>query len=280
MSYRIIGDSCTDLPEELKKDKHFRLVPLTLLIDGEEIIDDETFDQKSFMEKVKASSKEPKSACPSPDDYMKEFDFDGDVYVVTLSSKLSGSHNSAELAKRLYLEENPGKNIEIFDSRSASVGQTLIAMKIKELAEQGLSFNSIVEKVYDFRNGMNTKFVLETLETLIKGGRIKGIHALLVNALNIKPIMKGTKEGTIAKLDQSRGIKRALKRMIEIIEKDVVKPSERIFAIAHCNNFKRAKYVCEEVLKRVPFKDHLIVDTAGVSTIYANEGWNNSCLLI
>lgn len=272
MSYRIIGDSCTDLPEKLKKDKHFRLVPLTLLIDGEEIIDDETFHQKSFIEKVKASSKGPKSACPSPDDYMKEFDFDGDIYVVTLSSKLSGSYNSAELAKRLYLEENPGKNIEIFDSRSASVGQTLIAMKIKELAEQGLSFNDIVEKVNEFRNGMKTKFVLETLETFIKNGRITGIQAILVNTLNIKPIMEGTKEGSVAKLDQSRGIKRALKRMIEIIEKDIVKPSERIFAIAHCNNFERAKFVCEEVLKRVPFKDYLIVDTAGVSTTYANEG--------
>ena len=272
MSYRIIGDSCTDLPEELKKDKHFRLVPLTLLIDGEEIIDDETFRQKSFIEKVKASSKGPKSACPSPDDYMKEFDFDGDIYVVTLSSKLSGSYNSAELAKRLYLEENPGKNIEIFDSRSASVGQTLIAMKIKELAEQGLSFNDIVEKVNEFRNGMKTKFVLETLETFIKNGRITGIQAILVNTLNIKPIMEGTKEGSVAKLDQSRGIKRALKRMIEIIEKDVVRPSERIFAIAHCNNFERAKFVCEEVLKRVSFKDYLIVDTAGVSTTYANEG--------
>ncbi len=272
MSYRIIGDSCTDLPEKLKKDEHFRLVPLTLLVDGEEIVDDETFNQKSFLEKVKASPKEPQSACPSPDDFMKEFDFDGDIYIITLSSNLSGSYNSAELAKRLYLEDNPGKNIEVFDSRSASVGQTLIAMKIRELAEEGNTFQTIVTKVNEFRRGMKTKFVLETLETFIKSGRISGIQAILASTLNIKPVMAATKEGTVEKLDQARGINKALNRMVKIIEKDVIKPGERILGISHCNNYERALFVKEEILKRVPFKEHFIVDTAGVSSTYANEG--------
>ena len=84
--------------------------------------------------------------------------------------------------------------------------------------------------------------------------------------------MAATVEGTITKLEQARGITRALKRMIKIIERDVIKPSERILAISHCNNYERALFVKDEILKRVSFKDFLIVDTAGVSTTYANEG--------
>ena len=272
MSYRIIGDSCTDLPQTLKEDPHFRLVPLTLIVDDVSIIDDETFNQKDFLERVKASPHSPKSACPSPEDYMKHFDFDGDVYVVTLSSPLSGSYNSAELAKKLYLEEHPNKNIEIFDSHSASIGQTLIAMKIKELIEANQSFETVVEKVRAFRDGLNTKFVLESLDTLRKNGRLTGLQAIIASALNIKPVMGATPEGNICKLDQARGITKALINMAKIIEQDVIKPSEKIIGIAHCNNHERALFVKEEILKRVPFKDCFIVNTAGVSSMYANEG--------
>ncbi|HHV10088.1 MAG TPA: DegV family protein [Clostridiales bacterium] len=272
MSYRIIGDSCTDLPGELKSDPHFKLVPLTLIVDGVSIVDDDTFNQKDFLERVKAYPHSPKSACPSPEDYMKHFDCDGDVYVVTLSSHLSGSYNSAELAKKLYTDEHPDKKIEVFDSRTASVGQTLIAMKIKELVEAQNPFEAVVEKVFAFRDELNTKFVLESLDTLRKNGRLSGIQAILASALNIKPVMGATPEGTICKVDQARGITKALNLMAKCVEADAVKPSEKILGIAHCNNRERAEFVKAEVLKRIPFKDSFIVDTAGVSSLYANDG--------
>ncbi|NLK74521.1 MAG: DegV family protein [Clostridiales bacterium] len=272
MSYRIIGDSCTDLPEFLKEDEHFKLVPLTISLDDETIVDDNTFNIKGFLSKLKSSNSYPKSACPSPQQYMEQFDFDGDIYVITLSSALSGSYNSAQLAKKLYLEKHPDKNIEVIDSRSASVGQTLLAYKIKELVEKGHSFQSVVEQVYAFRSSMKTKFVLESLEILMKNGRLTGLQAFICNTLNIKPILGATPEGTICKLDQSRGIMRALSNMAKIIEKDVVKPQERILGIAHCNNYERALFIKDEILKRIPFKDCIIVETAGISTMYANEG--------
>ena len=272
MAYKIIGDSCTDLPPYLKKDEHFKLVPLTLIVEDVSIVDDESFDQKDFLRRVKESPHSPKSACPSPDDYMKEFDFEGDIYVITLSSVLSGSYNSAELAKRLYLEDHPDKKIEIIDSRSASVAQTLIAMKIKELVQEGHIFESILEKITSFRNELKTKFVLESLDTLRKNGRLTNIQAIIASALNIKPVMAATAEGAITKLDQARGIGRALITMAKLIEKDVMKPQEKVLAISHCNNYERAVFVKEEIAKRVPFKDYLIVDTAGVSSMYASDG--------
>ena len=128
--YKIAVDSCGDFPEELKKDPHFVRVPLTLSLDGWEKRDDETFDQADFLRRVAEYPECPKSSCPSPEKYMQYFDAADDVYIVTLSKHLSGSYNSAELAKKMYLEEHPDKNIHVFDSKSASAGQTLQAYEI------------------------------------------------------------------------------------------------------------------------------------------------------
>lgn len=272
MSYKIIVDSCTDLTEDMRKDGHFHVVPLTLQVGEEHVVDDQTFDQAKFLKLVSESPVAPKSACPSPEAYMELYKGEEDIYVVTLSGNLSGSFNSAEVARKLYLEENPHKNIELFNSCSASVGQTLIALKIQEYARMEKSFEEITRLVHKFRESLSTKFVLENLDTLRKSGRLTGLKAIISSVLNIKPVMYGTPEGSINKLDQARGIQKALGLMVESVEKDVKNPESRIFAIAHCNNAARAQFVKEEVLKRVPFKGCIIVDTAGVSTMYAGDG--------
>lgn len=271
MAYKIIGDSCTDLTKEMKEEGFVSLVPLVLSIEDEEFVDDETFDQKAFLEKMQGSEQCPKSACPSPERYMREFENQKECFVVTLSGKLSGSYNSALLAKNMYQEEHPETQIEIVDSQSASCGQMLIALKIKELKEKGLSFEEVKQKIAHFRDNMQTKFVLESLENLRKNGRLTNVTAMICNVLNIKPVM-GAKEGEIVKLDQTRGMGKALLRMVEYIEADAKDVTTKILGIAHCNNKERAEFVKHEILKRVPFKDCIIVDTAGVSTLYANDG--------
>ena len=143
MSYKIIGDSCTDITEEMKREGMISLVPLTLTVEEENFVDDDTFDQRKFLDKMKQSTECPKSACPSPERYLKEFEGQEECYVVTLSSKLSGSYNSAVLAKNMYQEEHPEAKIEIVDSKSASCGQMLLAVKLKELKEKGFSFEEV-----------------------------------------------------------------------------------------------------------------------------------------
>lgn len=271
MSYRIIGDSCTDLPMELKENKNISLVPLSILVDDETIIDDNTFNQIEFLEKVAQSKNCPKSSCPSPESFMAYFEAADDIFIITLSSKLSGSYNSAQLAKKLYLEDHPHKNIEVIDSKSASIGQTIIAMKLIEFEEQGLSFEEIVTKITAYRDEMEIKFVLESLETLRKNGRLTNLTAVICSALNIKPIMGGH-DGEIVKLDQARGIERALQKMIKLIESDVKGAKDKILGIAHCNNFERAMYVKDEILKVLPFAKCFIANTAGIASMYANEG--------
>lgn len=271
MSYYVLCDSCTDFTAELRKDAHYQLVPLTLHIGEHDIVDDDTFDQKDFLKRVAEYPECPKSSCPSPESFLAYFSAVDEIYIVTLSSHLSGSYNSAVLAQKMYQEEHPDKKIHVFDSHTASVGQTLIAMKINELASQGLAFEQVVQQVDHFIAEQGTKFVLETLEILRKNGRLSTVTATIANVLNIKPVMTGI-SGKIDKLTQARGMNKAIHKMAEAIAADAVNPKEKILGIAHCNNLQRAQQTKEEILKLVPFKDVYITDTAGISSLYAADG--------
>lgn len=272
MKYKIIVDSCTDLTEEMKNDERIKVVPLSIEIGNTTIIDDESFDQKKFLSLVKESEETAKTACPSPNTYMEEMKDGENVFVVTLSGNLSGSHNSAETAKSLYIEEYGHKNIEVIDSCSASVAQTLITKKLMELTKSVVDFEGIKDEINKFRDEMKTKFVLYDLSTLAKNGRLTKVQALLVSALNIKPIMAGTEDGHIIKLGQERGFQRALKSLVKYIEQDAINAKDKILGIAHCNNYGKAMELKDMILEKVKFKDFLIVDTAGISTTYANDG--------
>lgn len=273
MSYKIVVDSCGELPERCKKDSHFESVPLVLDIDGHFVVDDDTFDQVDFLKRVAESPNCPKSSCPSPERYMEAYDCDAEnVYAVTLSAELSGSYNSAELGKRLYEEEKGEKNIYVFNSRSASVGETLIALKIEECEKVGMSFPEIIETVEDYIETQHTYFVLESLEALRKNGRLSNLKAFVANALNIKPVMGSTPQGTICQLDQARGVNRALKKMIDYIVENLKDPAEKVLAISHCNCPERAELVKKAILDRVSVKEIIILDTAGVSSLYASDG--------
>ena len=273
MSYKIIIDSCGELLDEWKKDEHFESVALTLNVGGENIIDDETFDQADFLKKVAASPECPKSACPSPERYMKAFDCDADhIYAVTLSAELSGSYNSAVLGRNLLEEEKPGRKIHVFNSCSASVGQTLIAMKIQECEEAGMSFEEVVAAVEHYIKGQHTFFVLENLDTLRKNGRLSKVKALVASALKIKPVMGSTDEGNICQLDQARGMNRAMIKMVEQIIEKTPDSEEKVLAISHCNCPARAQVLKEAFQERMKTGRIIVLDTAGVSSMYANDG--------
>lgn len=272
MSFHIVCDSCTDLTEEDLKKGCYTLVPLTLLVDGEEIIDDETFDQADFLAKVAASKESVKSACPAPESYMEAYSKADDIYVVTLSAELSGSYNSAVLGKNLYEEENGTKNIHVVNSRGAATTQVLIARKLNEYASQGMPFEEVVDKIEEYTTSLRTYFVLETLEVLRKNGRLSRLSATIAGALNIKPVMIGTRDGVIQKAAQARGMKKALAKMVEHMGSEGRDLTRRQFVISHCNCYERAVDVKELIKKHLHAEDVDIVDTKGVSSLYACDG--------
>ena len=273
MDYLIVMDSCGEMTEDMKQDERFISAPLTIEVDGYHIIDDETFDQKDFLRRVAASESGPKSACPSPDFYCKAFEKDADhIFAVTLSAELSGSYNSAQLGRSLAMEEHPDKKIYVFNSRSASIGETLISMKIRECEEKKMSFDEIIKHVEKYIASQVTWFVLESLETLRKNGRLSNLKAKVASVLNIKPVMTSTPSGNIAQLTQVRGINKALIRMVDHIVETADNASEKILAISHCNCPERARMVRDAIKERLKCKDIIVLDTAGISSMYASDG--------
>ena len=271
--YKILIDSCGELPQELKEDGHFSNVALVLEVDGQQIVDDETFDQADFLSRVAKSPNAPKSACPSPDAYMQKMEGDADhIYIVTLSAKLSGSYNSACVARDMYLEEHENARVYVFNSKSASIGETLIGIKIAECEEAGMSFDDTVACVEDYISQQHTFFVLETLETLRKSGRLSNLKAIIASTLNIKPVMGSTDEGEIFQLGQSRGMSKALDKMVSCMQEVTKNCEEKVLAISHCNCAERAYLLKAKLERAAKFKKIFIVDTAGVSTMYANDG--------
>lgn len=271
--YKILIDSCGELPQELKEDGHFSNVALVLEVDGQQIVDDETFDQADFLSRVAKSPNAPKSACPSPDAYMQKMEGDADhIYIVTLSAKLSGSYNSACVARDMYLEEHENARVYVFNSKSASIGETLIGIKIAECEEAGMSFDDTVACVEDYISQQHTFFVLETLETLRKSGRLSNLKAIIASTLNIKPVMGSTDEGEICQLGQSRGMSKALDKMVSCMQEVTKNCEEKVLAISHCNCAERAYLLKAKLERAAKFKKIFIADTAGVSTMYANDG--------
>lgn len=171
----------------------------------------------------------------------------------------------------LYREKYGKKQIHVVDSESASCGETQIVKKLVELEEQGLPFEEIVKQIEEFRSNMHTYFVLDNLETLRKNGRLTGVKALVASTLSIKPVMAGDK-GNIVQRGQSIGMKKALRRMAEIILEEVGDTQHRTLMITHCNAPDRAETIKKLLTDKVQFRDCLIMDTRGVSSMYANDG--------
>jgi len=270
MIKRIVGDSCTDLNREIQENLAIDIVPLRIFLGDQEFIDEIDFNTKKFLKDMIAFDDVIKTSCPSPEDYLKVIRGEGSVFIVTLSKELSGSYNSALLARKLYLEENNDKFIHIFNSRSAAVGQTLIALKIKELIDQQLSDETIVDKVEAYINSQQTLFILESLDNLIKNGRISKTKGFIADTFNIIPVMGSTPKGAIEFKTKGRGLK-AYKKMVALVAESVVAPEEKIFGITHIDNIEQAEKIKSMIEKKINFKKIVIVEGRGVSTSYADN---------
>lgn len=271
MKTKIVADSSCDLNESLEKVMDVDLVPFKIDVEEQSFIDDESLDVRELINAMHNSPNPIKTSCPSPGDFVEKYRDGDNIFVVTISEQLSGTFNSALLAKKMIMEEFPNKFIHVFNSRSASVGETLVSMKIHEYIEEKLTNSQIVEKVENFIDGMKTYFISEDLSNLVKNGRISKTQGLIANVLNIKPIMAGAPDGNIVALEKVRGSKKAFKRLVELIDETGVKFEERIVAISHANALQKALDLKED-LKKYNFKDIIIVETKGLSTAYVNDG--------
>lgn len=273
MGFKIVVDSCCDLTGQMLKDPRFIKVPLTIRSNGSSFIDNETFDQADLLWAMKQSEEAPSTACPSPQSYLDAYQGpeEEDVYVVTLSALLSGSHNSAVQARVLLEEEEPERNVHVFNSCSASSGEVLTALKIRELASSGMPFKKVVREVEQYICQMQTLFVLESLENLRKNGRLTKLQAVVTGALRIKLLMGATPQGEICKLGQALTMKQALGKLVDRMAADPDHQG-RVAAVCHCNCLERAFALKEQIEAKCQFQQVLILEAGGITTVYANDG--------
>ncbi|MTI49591.1 DegV family protein [Sporosalibacterium faouarense] len=273
MKMKIVADSACDVNKDLKERLNLELVPLTIQIDEKRYKDDKNINIKELIQHMKKSKDYPRTSCPSPNDFIEAFkgDEDEDVFAVTMSSGISGTYNSAVLAKNMVLEEMGNKFIHVFDTLSASVGETLVSMKILETAKENYEKLQIVEKVSEYIKDMKTFFVLENLDNLVKSGRLNALKGKVASLLSIKPILMASDDGVIEKLENVRGTKKAMRRLVDIIGEYGGKFEEKVLGIGHCSCLEKAKKLKEEALKRYNFKEIVIVEMAGITSVYANE---------
>ena len=272
----ILADSCCDLSPELLKKTQAKIAPLTITIDDTHYVDDGTVDIPPYLAAMKASKNPVRSACPSPDLYAEDIRAtEGDCFIVTLSAKLSGSHNAASLGVQLAQEDMPEKKVHVFDSESASAGETYIALMIHDLIAAGKSFEQIVELVEEKIRSMHTLFVLDSLDNLVKNGRISRTVALLANVLSIRLLMSDDGHGAIKNISKARGIKGALTQMVETCRKHtegLATASQRL-VISYCNCPERARQVRDMIREKCPAIGEIVMmPTSALSSMYANDG--------
>lgn len=272
----ILADSCCDLSPELLKKTQARVAPLTITIDDKHYVDDGTVDIPPYLAAMKASKNPVRSACPSPDLYAEDIKAaDDDCFIITLSAKLSGSHNAAVLGVQLAEEDMPEKKVHVFDSESASAGETYLALMIHDLIAAGKSFEQIVETVEEKIRSMHTLFVLDSLDNLVKNGRISKTVALLANVLSIRLLMSDDGHGAIKNISKARGIKGALTQMVETCRKHtegLATASQRL-VISYCNCPERARQVRDMIREKCPAIGEIVMTpTSALSSMYANDG--------
>lgn len=267
---KIVADSSLDTRPQDEQILPVTKVPFSIIFDHTTIVDSRDVDLNVFTHTMQESEKF-QSACPNPNDYLEAFIGEEDVFCITITAKLSGSHNSAELAKKLYEDSTElKKKIHIFDSMSASTGPFLIYYKIMELWQQGKTYNEIKHKVMDYIPKMHTMFISKSLENLRKGGRLSNIKAFFVRALNIVPLM-GAKEGVIEVFDKARGEKRAFETLLDNMEKLAGDLSNRVVAISHADYESKAQELKEAIQKRFKAKEIIILRMQALNTLYADH---------
>ena len=272
MTWKIIADSGCDFREmaNLAKDTQFESVPLTIQVENEIFVDDKQLDIDLMMEKMYASSAASKSACPSPDDYLKSFEGADKIFVVTITGTLSGSNNSAQVAKKIFLEEHPDAQIHVIDSLSAGGEVDLLVTKLNELIQQDLSFDEVVEVISRYQEKTKLLFVLAKVDNLVKNGRLSKLLGTVVGLLNIRMVGEASQTGTLELLQKARGPKKSLASAIEELIKAGYKGGRLI--IAHRNNEKFCQQFSQLVQEKYPQAQIETVPTSGLCSFYAEEG--------
>ncbi|GLB61983.1 DegV family protein [Cytobacillus sp. NCCP-133] len=273
---QIITDSSADLPKDLLEKYNIHVVPLSVQIGGTEYLEGISLAPHEFYQKMFASNELPKTSQPSPADFAELFtelakNDEDEMLCFTISSGLSGTYQSACLGKEL-----SNTNVTIFDTLGGSLGHGLQILKAVELEEKGWTFEDIIQELEKIRDKMNILILLDTIENVVKGGRLSRFQGSIAKVLNIKVILEGI-EGKIEVLEKIRGNKRFFKRAIDIIGERKADFSETVIGITHTGNFQDVEYLKTEIEKRYKPREIIVNYMGATMGTYAGKGGTIVC---
>lgn len=268
---KIVTDSSCDLNKDIIDKYNIEIVSLNVAF-GDDIYVDGEIENHEFYKMMDNSPELPKTSCPSPEKFMNSYEGEEEnIIVITLASKLSGTYSTAVLAKKLFEEKYPNKNVVVIDTETGSIGQGLLVTKAAQLAEDGKSLEEIVKTIESIKNDVVFYGALDTLENAIKGGRINPLAGKLINALNFKVIIK-IGNGEVKPCDKARGDNNSMKKVVENVLKSIEGKEVKSLAIAHADCLEKANKVKDMMLKNNEFEDITISEIGSVMGTYASKG--------
>lgn len=266
---QLVTDSSADLPKEILDKYNISVIPLTISIDGTEYLEGIDITPREFCDKMLKFKGLPKTSQPSPGVFANTFkalSSKGPVLCLTISSGLSGTYQSACIGRDMV-----DVDVTVFDTLAGSLAHGLQLIEVGKLIEQGQTLNKILKFLQEYRKRANILILLDTLENIVKGGRLSRFQGSIANLLNIKVILQGI-EGKVEIVEKIRGKKKFLNRVVEFIGEKKKDFSETVFAITHIDNLKDAEFLRDEIIKKYNPKDVIINYMGGTMGTYAGKG--------
>lgn len=268
---KIIADSSCDITtlDRQYNNVSFSTVPLSITIENKSYLDDTTLNIEEMMYHMESTKEKTSSACPSPDYWIKESKDANEIFMVPMTSALSGSFNSAVLAKEMILEKEPDKKIYVLDTLSTSGANALIIYKLASLLETTLSFEKICEEIDKYKSKLKLNFILFSINNLVKNGRVNKLAGMAISKLNISLIGEASKEGTLNPLYKARGQNKSIELIIQEMLSNGFKNGKVV--ISHCFNETGAKKLMEKIKETFGDCKVSIKKASGLVSYYAER---------
>lgn len=274
MNVQIVIDSASDLPKDIQKQYDIEAVPLIVHLDDEDFLDGETIQSKTVYQAMR-DGKSPKTAQATPDSFQKVFTDQVEqgkaVVYLGFSSELSGTYQSAVIAKEEVLEQHPNADIYVIDTKAASMGCGLIAYEAAELAHQGADIQDILDAANHYVNNIEHIFTVDDLEYLYRGGRVSRTQAFVGSLLKIKPLLH-VEEGKLVPLEKIRGSKKVLRRMVDLMKERGHDFDQQTIAITHGDDEENAQKLKELIQEELNPKNVIVHSIGAAIGAHAGPG--------
>lgn len=268
INFKIVTDSSADLLSI--PDVPFSSVPLKIITDKKEYTDDRALDISTMQSDLSRYRGKSRTSCPSTGEYLSAFDNAENVFCVTITSGLSGSYNSACVAKSTYEEEHEGRRVHVIDSLSTGPECALIVEKLRELIMAGEDFENIEKKITEYQKKTGLLFMLESLHNLANNGRVSPIVAKISGILGIRIVGKASDAGTLEIINKSRGSGGGISDIIKNLDKEgYIGGAIRIH---HAENLEVAEKIKAKVLEKWHAAKVNIQEARGLCSFYAERG--------